>query len=235
MYPGVISRWSWAYIRVWMKTGLVASVNRLLSGTRFFPVWLRVAGMKVGRECEIGMIIDVVPELIQINQGTFLADINYLGGPRIQQDTVTLANTLLESDTFMGNHVVVPAGQRLPKDILIGVATVVDDRVIRSGSSWFGHPPFDLLNREPVTADRSLTSDPTFIRLVTRAFWEWLRFTLPVVPMLGMLFWISGVTYAKASMPLEALLVFGVPTVSLSTGVLLCLFNLGLKWGLLGR
>ena len=233
--PGVISRWSLAYIRVWLKTGLVTSADRWLSGSRFYPVWLRVAGMKVGNKCEIGVIIDTVPELIQINQGTFLADNNYLGGPRIQQGTVTLANTLLERDTFMGNQVVVPAGQRLPPDILIGVATVADDRVIQAGSSWFGHPSFDLINREIVTADRSLTSDPTFIRIVTRAFWDWMRFTAPFVPTIVMLFWISGIIYAKSIMPLWALVVLGIPAVSLACGGSLCLFVLGLKWGLLGR
>ncbi len=233
--PGVISRWSWAYIRVWLKTGLVASVDSWLSGSRFYPVWLRVAGMKVGSKCEIGAIIDVVPELIQINSGTFFADGIYLGGPRIQQGTVTLANVLLESNTFLGNHVVVPAGQKLPHDILIGVATVADDRVIRPESSWFGHPPFELLHREIVTVDSSLTANPPFVRFVNRAFWEWLRFTVPLVPMMGVLFWISAVTYAKDSMSLDELLLLGVPAVSLGTGVLLCLFVLGLKWGLLGR
>ncbi len=224
-----------AYIRVSLKTGLVASVDSWLSGSRFYPVWLRVAGMKVGHNCEIGAIIDVVPELIRINPGTFFADGIYLGGPRIQKGTVTLANVILERNTFLGNHVVVPAGQRLPHDILIGVATVADDRVIRPESSWFGHPPFELLHREIVTVDSSLTSNPPFIRFINRSFWEWLRFTVPLVPMTGVLFWISAVTYAKESMPLDALLLFGVPAVSLATGVLLCLFVLGLKWGLLGR
>ena len=208
-----------AYIRVWLKTGLVTSADRWLSGSRFYPVWLRVAGMKVGNKCEIGAIIDAVPELIQINPGTFLADNIYLGGPRIQQGTVTLANVLLERNTFLGNHVVVPAGQRLPQDILIGVATVADDRVIRAGSSWFGHPPFDLLHREIVTADRSLTSDPPFFRFVNRAFWEWLRFTAPFVPTIVVLFWISGIIYAKSIMPVWELVVLGVPAVSLAAGV----------------
>jgi hypothetical protein len=204
--PGVISRWSLAYIRVSLKIGLVASVDSWLSGSRFYPVWLRVAGMKVGSKCEIGAIIDVVPELIQINSVTFFADGIYLGGPRIQRGTVTLANVLLESNTFLGNHVVVPAGNQLPHDILIGVATVADDRVIRPESSWFGHPPFELLHREVVTVDSSLTSNPQFIRFVNRAFWEWLRFTVPLVPMMGALFWISAVTYAKDSMPFDELL-----------------------------
>lgn len=45
---GVISRWSLAYIRVWIKAHLVTSAGRWLSGGLFWPVWLRWAGMDVG-------------------------------------------------------------------------------------------------------------------------------------------------------------------------------------------
>ena len=45
---GVIGRWSTAYIRVWLKTGLVDSASDWLSGALFWPLWLRLAGMKSG-------------------------------------------------------------------------------------------------------------------------------------------------------------------------------------------
>lgn len=233
--PGVISRWSLAYIRVWLKTGLVTSAGNWLSGGLFWTVWLRAAGMKVGHDCEISTIIDVVPELIKINSSCFLADGIYLGGPRIQCGTVTLENVLLERNTFLGNHVVVATGQQLPPDILIGVATVADDRVVRPGSSWFGHPPFELPRREIVTVARSLTYDPPFIRVVNRVFWEWLRFTLPIVLTLETVLWTAGVNYAKENLPLKTLLILGVPTISLMTIILSLIFVLGLKWILLGR
>jgi non-ribosomal peptide synthetase-like protein len=233
--PGVISRWSWTYIRVWLKPWLVTSAGSWLSGGLFWPVWLRAAGMKIGHDCEISTIIDVVPELIKINSSCFLADGIYLGGPRIQCGTVTLGNVFLERNTFLGNHVVVAAGQQLPQDILIGISTVADDRVVRPGSSWFGHPPFELPRREIVAVDRSLTYDPPFIRVVNRVFWEWLRFTLPILLTLETVLWIYGVNYAKENLSLKTLLMLGVPTVSLMTIILLLMFVLGLKWLLLGR
>src|SRR5262249_15613899 len=160
---GVIGRWSPAYIRVWLKTGLVDSSSEWLSGTLFWPLWLRLAGMKVGRDCEISTIIDVVPEMIDIGPSTFLADGIYLGGPRIQRGAVTLAKVRLRRNTFLGTHVVVPAGQDLPEDILLGVCTVADDRTIRPGSSWFGLPPFELPRREVVDCDVRLTHRPSLI------------------------------------------------------------------------
>ncbi|MGW4063117.1 amino acid adenylation domain-containing protein [Amycolatopsis sp. NPDC004747] len=232
---GVISRWSPAYIRVSLKTGLVTTAGNWLSGGLFWPVWLRWAGMKVGRGCEISTIIDVVPELVEIGPDTFFADGIYLGGPRIQQGTVTLAPVRLGHDTFLGNHAVIPAGQNLPPDILIGVCTVADDRIMRQGTSWFGHPPMLLPRREIVETDRSLTHDPSFARVVTRVFWEWLRFAIPVVPLAVTTAWFVMIAYAAKVLPLAAFLFPGAALVTVVTGLLPCLVVLALKWGLLGR
>jgi non-ribosomal peptide synthetase-like protein len=232
---GVISRWSPAYIRVWLKTGLVDSAGIWLSGGLYWPGWLRWAGMKVGRGCEISTIIDVVPELIRIAPETFFADGIYLGGPRVHRGTVTLARSQLGKNTFLGNHAVVAGGQRLPENILIGICTVADDRVVRPGTSWFGHPPFELPRREIVECDRTLTHEPSPVRIVNRLFWEWLRFALPVVPMLTLVAWVSAMSLAGTVMPLPVLLAFGAATIALATAALPCLFVLALKWALLGR
>src|SRR5581483_2108955 len=111
---GVISRWSLSYVWVWLKTEMVRSAGVWLSGTLFWPVWLRLAGMRIGRGCEISTIIDVVPEHIEIGAETFFADGIYLGGPRVHRGTVTLNETRLGKNTFLGNHAVIPAGQQLP-------------------------------------------------------------------------------------------------------------------------
>jgi non-ribosomal peptide synthetase-like protein len=145
-------------------------------------MWLRLAGMKVERGCEISTIIDVIPELIEIGDESFFADGIYLCGPRVHRGTVTLAPTRLGKNTFLGNHSVVPGGQNLPDNILIGVCTVADDTTIRAGTAWFGHPPFELPRRKIVDVDRRLTHDPSLIRYLDRVFWELLRNGLLVVP-----------------------------------------------------
>jgi non-ribosomal peptide synthetase-like protein len=233
--PGVISRWSLAYIRVWLKTGLVTTAGNWLSGGLFWPPWLRAAGMAVGRGCEISTIIDVVPELVGIEADTFFADGIYLGGPQLQSGAVIMSPVSLGRDTFVGNHAVIAAGQRLPDGILLGISTVADDRLARAGTSWFGHPPFELPQREIVTVDRSLTHDPSFARVLTRVFWEWLRFGLPVVPLLATLLWFVAVSAVATALPIWAMLAVAAPVISLATAAGLCLLVLGLKWGLLGR
>ena len=230
-----ISRWSLAYVRVWLKTGLVESAGRWLSGTLMWPVWLRAAGMQVGAGCEISTITDVVPEHLEIGPETFFADGIYLGGPRIQHGIVTLTKTCLGRNTFLGNHVVIPAGQILPSDILLGICTVADDTTVRTGSSWFGQPPFELPRREVVELERRLTHDPSWIRYANRLFWELLRFALPITPTVVTVGWFRGLAYAEmAALPWLASTMM-IPLVSLGAVGFLCLFVIALKWVLLGQ
>jgi non-ribosomal peptide synthetase-like protein len=232
---GVISRWSLATIRVWLKVSLVDSASAWLSGAMFWPLWLRLAGMQVGPGCEISTIIDVVPELVEIGPQTFLADGIYLGGPKIHRGAVTLAKVVLGKNTFLGNHVVIAGGQTLPEDILLGVCTAADAAIIRPGSSWFGHPPFELPRREIVQTDRRLTHDPSLIRFLNRLFWELLRFALPIVPLMILYVWLFAVAHARANLPASVFLFVALPLLSLVSSGLPSLLILVLKWSLLGR
>ena len=230
---GVISRWSLAYIRVRMKTEMLEAAGAWLAGALFWPVWLRWAGMKVGRRCEISTILDTVPELVEIGEGTFLADGIYVGGPRLHRGTVTLAATRLGSGVYLGNHVVIPAGSVLPDNVLLGVCTVVGEPM-RDGGSWFGHPPFELPRREVVECDRRLTYNPSPIRYATRLFWELVRFTLPIPPMLAALLWLRAVS-AAATAGGWLLVSATVCLAGLAAEALLCFLAVAVKWSLLGR
>ena len=233
--PGVVSVWSLAYVRVWLKTGIVQSAGNWLSGTLFWPMWLRASGMTVGRRCEVSTIIDVVPELMTFGTDVFLADGIYLGGPRIHRGTVTLAHTRLGDRTFLGNHVVIPCGQHLPDDILLGVCTVADDRVVEGGTSWFGHPPFALPRREIVDVDRRLTHDPSAMRYWNRVFWEALRMTLPIPPALVFVAWFRAISAGPDTASLPMMIGVVVPVATLAALVSLCGIVLVMKWALLGR
>lgn len=235
VHMGVISRWSIAYIRVWLKTRMVQVASEWLSGTIFWPHWLRLAGMNIGRNCEISTIIDVVPELITIEGPSFFADGIYLGGPRVHRGTVTLSRTHLGKNTFLGNHAVIGSGQYLPEDILLGVCTVADDSIVQPGTSWFGHPPFELPQREIVEYDRSLTHEPTFLRYWTRVFWEVLRFSLPIIPTLALIVWYEMAARAEASVSPPMFLFVALPLINLALAAFFCLLVLAMKWCLLGR
>jgi non-ribosomal peptide synthetase-like protein len=232
---GVINVWSLSYIRVWLKTGMIQSAGTLLSGTLFWPLWLRTSGMKIGSGCEISTIIDVVPELIEIGRESFFADGVYLGGPHVHRGTVTLAATSISENTFLGNHTVIPAGLHLPENVLIGICTVADDQRVRANSSWFGHPSFELPRREVVECKRRFTHEPSRIRYLNRVAWELLRFLLPAEPLVITLIWIKALDYAEIAVSRTTFLFIAVPLLSLAAAALPCFLVLGLKWGLLGR
>jgi non-ribosomal peptide synthetase-like protein len=232
---GVISRWGISYIRIWVKTELARSAGELLAGTIFWPIWLRLAGMRIGRGCEISTIIDVVPELIEIGDETFFADGIYLCGPRVHRGTVTLAESRLGKNTFVGNHAVIPGGQILPDDILIGICTVANNTVMRPGTAWFGTPPFELPRIQPMKLDRSLTHEPALILYLNRLFWELLRNGLPVVPLLVFPVTFKLVASAEASLPASTFFLVALPMITAAVLTFFCLLVLVLKWILLGR
>ncbi|MBY0460997.1 MAG: hypothetical protein K2V38_27060, partial [Gemmataceae bacterium] len=231
--PGVISRWSLGYVRVWLKSGLVDAAGAWLSGTLFWPRWLRLAGMKIGRGCEISTIIDVTPELVEIGEWTFFADGIYLGGPRLHQGTVTLRPVKLGANTFLGNHAVVAEGQELPPGVLFGIATVADGVRVPAGTSWFGLPAFELPRREIVEADRSLTHEPSAIRYWNRVVWEVARAGLPVVPFLLVVAWFELLAFARPELPDLAFWLVGVPAVTFVVALAPVLLVVAVKWTLL--
>ncbi|MCC6972198.1 MAG: hypothetical protein IT434_18450, partial [Phycisphaerales bacterium] len=101
--------------------------------------------------------------------------------------------TRLSRNTFLGNHVVVPAGASLPPDILLGICTVADPARIREGTSWFGTPPFELPRREVSQSERELTHDPGIERFATRVVFESLRLVLPLGPLALAWLWFRAV------------------------------------------
>ena len=166
--PGVYHRRSITFIRVWYKDACVTAANRWLSGTLFWPSWLRLAGMKVGPDSEISTIMEVVPELVSIEGSCFFADGIYLGGPKIQRGVFYIDHVKLSRGTFIGNHSVIPSGAGLPSNILLGICTLAEPAKIRENSSWFGHPCFELPRREIVECDVRLTHRPAWYRYLNR-------------------------------------------------------------------
>ena len=233
--PGVLPRYGLGYLRVLAKVDAVTRTCNFLSGTLFWPMWLRLAGMKVGRACEISTITDVVPECVTIGEKSFLADGIYLGGPRVRCGTVEVGATSIGAGAFIGNHVVIPGGCRLPEKVLLGVSTVADDRVIRPGTAWFGHPAFEMPRQEVVVYDRRLTHEPTFMRRLTRFVWEAGRIVMPVPLVLVVLAWLEVVEQARTGLDPGSRLALAVPAATLGAAVALIALGIAAKWALLWR
>jgi non-ribosomal peptide synthetase-like protein len=232
---GNTSRWSAGYVRILIKAEVVHAAGDWLSGTLFWPLWLRLAGMRIGENCEISTILDVVPECVEIGDECFLADGVYLGGPRLHRGVVTVARTRLARGSFLGNHVVIHAGDALPEDVLVGVCTVPNPASIHAHSTTFGHPPFELARAAATKFDRSATHEPSFVRRVNRILWESARCLLPLPP-LGLVFvaavWIEALHRDSSSAFAVILDIAAMTAFVAAASVSLVLV---LKWLLLGR
>jgi non-ribosomal peptide synthetase-like protein len=66
-------------------------------------------------------------------------------------------------------------------------------------------------------------------------FWEWLRFALPIAPLLVAVIWVYGTVLASTLLPFDVFVVAGTSMVVLACALLLCLVVVALKWALLGR
>jgi non-ribosomal peptide synthetase-like protein len=224
----------WYAINAFLKDRLIDSANSSISGTLFWPMWLRLAGMRIGRKAEISTISEVIPELVSIGNSCFFADGIYLGRPLLHRGTLTCAQTSFSDNTFLGNHVVIPSGVALPSDILLGICTVADPARIRAGTSWFGHPSFELPRREIFTADRALTHDPPFIRRATRVFWECTRVALPILPLLLGRWWLQTMPLWREGRSTAEFYLVALPFAALLMGGALCLASWLAKWLVMG-
>jgi non-ribosomal peptide synthetase-like protein len=202
-----------------------------LSGTLFWPWFLRLAGARIGRAAEISTITGTLPEHLTLGGTCFLADGIYLGEPVLRAGALRIAPVQLGERTFLGNHVVVPAGTKLPSDLLLGVCTVADGTRMLAGSAWFGLPPFPLPQREVVAVDPRLTVAPGWLQRANRAVWELLRGALPfgAAALLGCWWQVAGAPEASVGWLGRAVLA------SVSTGAAAVLCVCAAKWLLLGR
>lgn len=235
--PGAVNRWSAEYICIWAKSHALERACLWLSGTLFWPTWLRLAGMRIGRGCEISTIIDVVPDTVTIGDTCFFADGIYFAAPRVHRNVVTIGATTLGNNTFIGNHAVIPAGHVYPHDFFVGVSTVANASIASADSAWFGHPPMQLPRREVVEVDRSLTHNPSAIRYINRLLWEALRFLLPVYPIAVAAAWIIALAAARANTnfnaPTIAFVIAPLATLAAAIAMIGCIIFL--KWTLIGR
>jgi non-ribosomal peptide synthetase-like protein len=230
--PGVTATRSWTGIRVELKTRLLDGASAWLSGSVFWPRWLRAAGMRIGTRGEVSSIIDTVPDLVTIGDECFLADGVYLAAPFIDRGSLTLAPVRIGARTFVGNHVVLGPGAVLPDDALVGVCTVVTAAMAEApGAAWFGHPPLPL-PRPRAVVDRRRTHEPSLVRRLNRGLWEAARLALPLGPLLVAAWWLEGMI----TIPAGGLgLVVSAAATTATAAAALAALCVALKWVLLGR
>jgi non-ribosomal peptide synthetase-like protein len=232
--PGFHPRYSWTYFWIWNRTGTVEAAGRWISGTLFWPMWLRAAGMQVGRGSEVSTIIDVLPESVSIGADSFFADGVYLCCPFVHDGMVHVGHTTLGDGTFLGNHCVIPAQKRYPDGMFIGVSTIAPHDAGKD-QGWFGVPPMLLHRREVVDVDRRLTHDPGFWQRVSRWSWESARCLVAAPALISGIAWVAAVETAHEASSVWWCALVWAPLASAATWLAVIIFGISAKWILLGR
>jgi non-ribosomal peptide synthetase-like protein len=147
--PGTYNVHSLTYLRYWFSAYLLNNTRQIalpLYATVFMPRFLRQLGAKVGRSVEVSTIMHIVPELLEIHDGSFLADACIIGGSRVHDGVLELRCNKIGKRTFVGNSALVPAGLELGNDSLVGVMSIPTSTSGRmpDGTRWLGSPAFEL-------------------------------------------------------------------------------------------
>ena len=214
--PGRYSIRSATFLRYWFLHYLMNNTRHLvlpLYATLFMPSIMQLLGAKVGKNVEISTVANAMPDLLEIGEGSFLADACIVGGHIIDGGEIALCPNRVGSRTFVGNSAYVPPGVTLGDDGLIGVLSTTPAGLDRTPdhTRWLGSPGFLLPETEKVTCfSNEQTFEPGFFRTGARGLVDLIRAILPgIVSMTALAAFCVAVYQAYRSLPL-------VPTLMLT-------------------
>ena len=233
---------STAYLRIWFLRYLLDNTRHLLTpiyATMFTPHLLRLLGAKIGRNAEVSTVMHVLPDLIELGEGSFLADACMVGGPRIHRGWVDVAANKIGPRSFVGNSAFAPSGVELGVNSLVGVLSAPPSDRTRTpdGTRWLGSPSFELHESKPCgtgQGDESRTYHPTFGLVLYRSSMELLRMLLPAFILgasLAAFVYFIAVCHAHFPMPVVYLI---APVATLGLALAQIAISACVKWLLVG-
>jgi non-ribosomal peptide synthetase-like protein len=183
--PGRYSTRGSTFLKYWFLHYLMNNTRHLLMplyATIYMPSLLRLLGAKIGKNVEISTVAHAMPDLLEIGDGSFLADGCIVGGHKIDGGEIELLSNKVGNRTFVGNSALVPAGIGLGDDGLIGVLSTPPADVSQTpkGTRWLGSPGFLLPETEKMSCFSSRqTFTPGLFRTGARAVIDLIRILLP--------------------------------------------------------
>ena len=230
-YHPVRSRVGW---QLWATERLMdAARNYLfpLYASLLTPLWFRLLGTQVGRDCEISTAL-LTPKFTVIEDGAFLADDTMVASYELGGGWIHVATATVGKRAFLGNSGITQPGRRVPDDGLVAVLSAAP-RKAKAGSSWLGSPPIRL-RRKADTAAAALTYSPSMRLKVMRSVVETCRllpvmvtFAIGVAVLMSLQALAVNVGYAWATVACGALL--------LAAGAVACGSAVAAKWLIVGR
>ncbi len=181
---GVYSVKSWFYLRKWVVDKLMgSSLDMLLTlySTLYLNPWYRALGVKIGKHAEVSTAAFILPDLLTIGEGSFIADNAALGPAKAFGGNLILKKTEVGAKSFIGNNAYVPVGAKIGDNCLLGCQTSPPGDVTPDGTSWVGTPAVYLPHRQKSEHqfEEERTYHPTLFVYCQRLFIEFFRVILP--------------------------------------------------------
>ncbi|MFB6715096.1 Pls/PosA family non-ribosomal peptide synthetase [Streptomyces sp. NPDC056358] len=181
--PGIHPARSALGVRKWFADKLLEHslfLTSSLYATLYTAPWLRLLGARVGRSAEVSTAAHIDPDLLDLGDGSFVADMAGIGVATFAVDRVAFVPTEVGRRAFVGNAALVPAGTRLGPGSLIGVGTVPSLDHVPADSTWLGSPALRLPVRQSSgNFPEELTFRPTRRAVLVRLAIEFFRATVP--------------------------------------------------------
>jgi non-ribosomal peptide synthetase-like protein len=220
--PGVYALHSRYYLRYWFLNYLLNNTRHIaltLYATMTLPSFLRLLGARIGSGVEISTAMHIMPDLLEIEDGSFLADACIVGGQRIHDGVIEIRRNKIGKRTFIGNSAFIPSGSDVGDNALIGVMSTPPSGATRTsdGTRWLGSPGFSLPRTQNFTcfSDRQ-TYNPSFFLSVLRFTVELLRIFLPgIIVVATLTAFCATVVLTYSAFPLWAVAIIaaGVATI----------------------
>lgn len=232
---------SFSYLKHWFESYLLENTKNILLpvyATVYCPAFLRALGAKIGAGSEISTVSHITPSLLDVGDGSFLADACLVGGQRINAGVVEIGAVSIGSRSFIGNSALISGGHAVGDNALIGVASTPPTNVakIPDDTRWLGSPGFALPHTQ-----RNICFNDAEIFVPTRRAWiartltDTVRVLLP-----GVMLAAEGVAFATylvvayRSLPLW-LAIAAIPVVATALAVCSIVLSALVKKLFIGR
>ena len=240
IYPGIYSLQSGTYLRYWFLNYLLNNTRHLLLpfyATLFLPQYLRLLGAKIGRSVEISTAMYIMPDLLTLGDGSFLADACIVGGHRIHRGSIDICSNTVGRRAFIGNSALLPAGIDVGDNGLIGVMSTPPADMTRTpdGTRWLGSPGFELpLTQQVASFGDDQTFNPTRKLVFVRTSIEILRILLPgFILATDLILFCVAIALGYKALPLWAVVLFA-PVLALVLSIVAIVIVGALKMLLMG-
>jgi non-ribosomal peptide synthetase-like protein len=237
--PGIYSIRSGFGLRKWLSDHVMAlslGLTNTLYATLYLVPFLRLLGARIGRWSEVSTVGHIDPDMLDLGDESFVADIAAIGPAIFYHGYVALRPVNIGCRSFVGNGALVPIGSSMGDNSLLGVHSVPVSRQIAPETSWLGSPAIFLPRRQQSQQfNEDLTYRPRPSLVAWRFFIEYFRVTLPATIMALTLLGASELTVKLLAVLSPLALLLLLPLLLIGIGIASTLLVVLLKWLIVGK